>query len=264
MNAASSGPPAARPCDACGEPLRLLSELPGADEYQFDNALWLGFHGGYGMFIDPVGHADTTLAGVDREAVLCHDCAHRLCAENPWLDRLLQPTWSHAHPPGHRPAGHPGWDMPPVVPGPMDDACDACGSPACRSLLNLDGTASAACPDCWTTPQAGGECGQCGSYAARLYTTDGTRPATLGPLSLCVFCAAAGHADAPAGDPEWPPPPGIPPEQRAFHAAVRAHRIRQAVLADGGTGDEAAVAVYLATGITGPVTPAGAHATPGG
>ena len=38
-------------CYACEAVLKPDSACPDT-EYQFDNALWIGFHGGYGMFVD--------------------------------------------------------------------------------------------------------------------------------------------------------------------------------------------------------------------
>lgn len=67
-------------------------------DYQFDNALWLGFFGGYGMFVESpeyTGNNDSTLSAVSYEAVLCHDCAHKLCETLPWVKKLLKPDTSH-------------------------------------------------------------------------------------------------------------------------------------------------------------------------
>jgi predicted heme/steroid binding protein len=83
--------------------------------YQFDNALWIAFHGGYGMFTDArLWHEgkDTPVlnsTGADHEAVICHDCAHDLCEKMPWIGALIQPYSSHAHR-THAP-DHTGWDI---------------------------------------------------------------------------------------------------------------------------------------------------------
>lgn len=85
-------------------------------EYQFDNALWVGFFGGYGMFVDDIeteyGYSKPMLAGAAHEAVLCHDCAHKLCEANPWIEKLLQPARSHAHTQEYwdKHPYHEGWD----------------------------------------------------------------------------------------------------------------------------------------------------------
>jgi hypothetical protein len=87
------------------------------DGYQLNNALWIGFHGTYGMFIEEreAQYEDKptdVLKHADKEAVLCHDCATRLCYEEPWLFDLLDPEHGHSHTleylaqhPNHR-----GWD----------------------------------------------------------------------------------------------------------------------------------------------------------
>ena len=119
-------------CFACGK--ELEPDLAGIEtNYQFDNALWLAFHGGYGMFVDnieatmPYNTADRWLQhedgayildkndemivnenwkpafyeprvlGGDYEAVICHECAHELCAKVPWLYQLINPPHSHSH-----------------------------------------------------------------------------------------------------------------------------------------------------------------------
>lgn len=70
-------------------------------KYQFENALWVGFFGGYGMFVDDIdvswSGAPRTLPGAAEEAVICHDCAHELCETIPWIKELLRPDFSHSH-----------------------------------------------------------------------------------------------------------------------------------------------------------------------
>jgi hypothetical protein len=149
-------------CTACEKVLEPESEFPGDPpaEYQFNNVLWIGFHGGYGMFVDhmaatfpmnsavgnehmsqlwawgpdggmvlddaghslpnpnwePVFEEKRILAAggtqPDHEAVLCHECAHKLCDENPWLTKLLTPHNSHSHKTAYHDAhpDHYGWD----------------------------------------------------------------------------------------------------------------------------------------------------------
>lgn len=144
-------------CFACDTELSPDPSFPDA-EYQFDNALWIGFHGGYGMFVDhleaklpnnsderwlrnsderdafglfcdfkldddgklvddpewlPTFNAERMLPGQpDYEAVICHDCAHELCATIPWVERLLHAHNSHAHRTAWKEAHpeHYGWD----------------------------------------------------------------------------------------------------------------------------------------------------------
>lgn len=122
-------------CVACGTDLE--PEFAGIEtKYQFDNALWIAFHGADGMFVDnihatmpvnmdesqwlndeageplidgegrlmsnpdwqPVYEEERTLPGrPDYEAVICHECAHQLCETVPWIERLLEPLHSHSH-----------------------------------------------------------------------------------------------------------------------------------------------------------------------
>lgn len=128
--------------------------------YQFDNALWIAFHGGYAMFVDnlearlPINTDERWLRASDRrgdfgmyddyllhpttrgliddpdwepkfseerilpgqpdyEAVICHDCAHALCAAVPWIEKLIRPHGSHAHKTEYQEAhpDHRGWDI---------------------------------------------------------------------------------------------------------------------------------------------------------
>lgn len=140
-------------CVACGNnlPPGLAGEMGDLDnDYQFDNALWIGFHGGYGMFVDntdatmqsnpddmylrdedgeyliaeggglipnpeymPEFREPRLLPGQpDYEAVICHDCAHDLCKRVPWIEKLLNPHGSHAHSIRKDWTGHTGWDLP--------------------------------------------------------------------------------------------------------------------------------------------------------
>lgn len=141
-------------CFACGDP--LVADLGAPDDpvtYQFENALWLGFHGGYGMFVDnldatlPINTADRwlrddgeyavtldgrpidnpdwqpefreerMLRGADYEAVICHDCAHKLCVDVPWIEKLIRSYGSHAHRSEYIDAhpDHYGWDYDPKI-----------------------------------------------------------------------------------------------------------------------------------------------------
>jgi hypothetical protein len=98
-------------CKACEKELK--PEFARDDtKYQFDNALWLGFFGGYGMFVDDLESEATTLNGAAYDAVLCHDCAHDLCEANPWMKKLLRPTESHSHTAEFwaKHPNHEGWD----------------------------------------------------------------------------------------------------------------------------------------------------------
>ena len=89
-------------CHACNAE---LVEVYGPTNYQYDNALWLTFDGGYAMFIDVIYDSERP------KVVICHDCAHRLCDAVPWIKKLLNPALSHSHLPGDW-EGHEGWDLP--------------------------------------------------------------------------------------------------------------------------------------------------------
>lgn len=95
-------PPPRDHCVSCG--IELPLNTVGTRNY--DNALIIGFYGGYGMFIDP------PLGEI--EVYLCHDCAHQACEALPWMHKVLDPKSSHAHPAAWW-AEHPdheGWDKP--------------------------------------------------------------------------------------------------------------------------------------------------------
>jgi hypothetical protein len=88
-------------------------------DYQFDNALWIQLHGGYGMFVDEVGNdlGPYEFKGPRGEyvVVICHECAHELCEKVPFFARLINPERSHAHRVTEIPRliaeGHQGWDL---------------------------------------------------------------------------------------------------------------------------------------------------------
>lgn len=117
-------------CFACGTTLRLVFGWPIAKEdapvllngepleghesrdaelYQFDNALWVEFSGGYAMFVEsPMFLPD----GKPLRVVICHDCAHEACEKLPWMEKLIDPHGSHAHNAEYMAANptHQGWD----------------------------------------------------------------------------------------------------------------------------------------------------------
>lgn len=107
---AGAVPPPKVCCRACGG--ELVPAMNRDTDYQFDNALWVTFDGGYSMFIDPVDAEDRDRMRV----VLCHDCAHELCEQVRWIAELLDPERSHAHRSEQHDelvaAGHRGWDLP--------------------------------------------------------------------------------------------------------------------------------------------------------
>ncbi len=126
-------------CYACQAELKPEFDGLPADHEQWDNALVIELQGGYGMFIDPVEGAvrDRSAGRLDAQgtlrAVICHECAHRLCADVPWLERLIQPRLSHSHSVLSDWAGHGGWDLP--------HTCPSCGA-----ATVLDGGEGPSCP----------------------------------------------------------------------------------------------------------------------
>ena len=112
-------------CLACGNTLTVseAEENSAAAEYQYDNALWVGFFGGYSMFVDDIeteiGNKEPTLPGAAQEAVICHDCAHKLCEDVPWIRALLKPELSHSHGVAfwEKNPDHEGWDKPEALTG---------------------------------------------------------------------------------------------------------------------------------------------------
>lgn len=140
-------------CKAALDPDVAPNQDPDEVKYQFENALWIAFHGGYGMFVDnidatmycndedrwltaedgkyflqkngdlvrtienpdfvPHYKEERILPGrPDYEIVICHECAHKLCDENPWLARIINPHGSHSHKTQYVEThpDHYGWD----------------------------------------------------------------------------------------------------------------------------------------------------------
>ncbi len=81
-------------CEACKSKLDLVfPEIK--TNLQYDNALCIEFRGGYGMFVDRL---ENSMHGKpDHSAIICHSCAHKLCADNPWIANILDPEFSHTH-----------------------------------------------------------------------------------------------------------------------------------------------------------------------
>jgi hypothetical protein len=95
----------------------LIPDHDPTADYQFDNVLWLGFYGGYGMFVDELigfggDKPDQIINGADYEAVLCHDCAHEFVELNSWVKKLFDPQSSHSHKESYKEShpDHYGWD----------------------------------------------------------------------------------------------------------------------------------------------------------
>lgn len=98
-------------CYACGKALEPVA-ITDNTTYQLDNALWLTFSGGYGMFIESFGDGLVEPESSQDHVVICHECAHALCAAVPWIGKLLDPLNSHSHKQGVDWTGHSGWDLP--------------------------------------------------------------------------------------------------------------------------------------------------------
>lgn len=70
------------------------------------------------MFVDDIetefGVKAPIIQGSAHEAVLCHECAHKLCVDIPWIGKLLQPETSHSHLQEFwkENPDHVGWDNP--------------------------------------------------------------------------------------------------------------------------------------------------------
>lgn len=90
-----------------------LLPVHDSTDYQFDNALWIGFFGGYGMFVDNLDADHTPDLHADFQLVLCHDCAHTFMDENPFLKKLFHPFNSHSHTAAYmqKNPDHFGWDV---------------------------------------------------------------------------------------------------------------------------------------------------------
>jgi len=106
--------PPGRKCNSCQALLEPVFDQTLSETYQYDNVLWIGFFGGYGMFIDDGDseQSERNLGGAISQAVICHDCAHVLCDENPWLAEILDPLNSHSHSYKREWGEHIGWDLP--------------------------------------------------------------------------------------------------------------------------------------------------------
>lgn len=65
-------------CSACNKELeKLYSDSKPTN--QFIDALSIKFEGGYGMFYDDL----------DKDVLICNDCAKTLIKTNPWIEKIL-------------------------------------------------------------------------------------------------------------------------------------------------------------------------------
>lgn len=101
-------------CYNCKEELKKQFEFKKDEpHYQFDNALWIAFHSGYGMYVEDDGNANILKeTGASYEAVVCHDCADLMCEAFPFMKELLDPDQAHSHTAEYwaKNPDHVGWD----------------------------------------------------------------------------------------------------------------------------------------------------------
>lgn len=142
-------------CSSCQQELQPEFESVDAD-YQFRNALWIGFHGGYGMFIESPDYAESVVhssmkkTGASASAVLCHDCAHRLCDQNPWIAQLIKPEISHSHTQEFWDDNpdHEGWDSPSLDDEDEDSAMWEKREEYIKIIRKKYGSMKQDCPNC--------------------------------------------------------------------------------------------------------------------
>jgi hypothetical protein len=75
-------------CTRCGRELPYL-QPEDPSEYSYAKGLRLVATGGYGMFIDPMMDGNP-------EILLCHECAHAICAAMPWLAAAIDASFGHS------------------------------------------------------------------------------------------------------------------------------------------------------------------------
>ena len=128
-------------CYSCGADLEAAihdTEQEALECEQWDNALVVEVHGGFGMFFDSLGQEDVQnkaeigLLQNDgkKRVVLCHDCGHKACDVLPWLSHLIDPERAHSHRVDPGPP-HKGWDLP--------HDCPECGTRLEYNTSSLSG-----------------------------------------------------------------------------------------------------------------------------
>jgi hypothetical protein len=129
-------------CASCGKTLAsVFDDDANENDFQQSDALWIGFFGGYGMFIEEPDHdrkATDHINDASYEAVICHDCAHKLCNENQWIAGMLHPERSHAHAVQYWTdhPDHDGWDKPFIGRLPAHGLIAIDGSDLARSIIS--------------------------------------------------------------------------------------------------------------------------------
>lgn len=83
-------------CARCGTD-KFQAVIEGEEPsktFHLNNVLLVSFGGGYGMFTDPTSKWEIAEL---KDIVICHDCAHKLCENEPWIGKILEPEMSHTH-----------------------------------------------------------------------------------------------------------------------------------------------------------------------
>lgn len=131
-------------CYACGAELEADMFKDEPSTYQFDNALWIGFHGGYGMFVDniearlPNNTEDRWLRDKDGEYFLGEVCK---CNANPESPMEYHELSCPRRNPIDNPLWEPTYNQERMLPGQPDYECvicHECAHAACRALPWLD------------------------------------------------------------------------------------------------------------------------------
>ena len=85
-------------CASCNVELKpVFADLITERSIQYDNALGIQFHSGYSMFFDDLDFLDNPYFESEQTLVICHDCAHKLVAENPWMRFVVDDVDGHTH-----------------------------------------------------------------------------------------------------------------------------------------------------------------------
>ena len=83
----------------CAElPSKFQGELDSLCSMQ-DSSLTMGFlwREDYAYGEDEAPGKNKQIPHASFEALICHDCAHALFEQNPWMNDLLRPFHSHSH-----------------------------------------------------------------------------------------------------------------------------------------------------------------------
>lgn len=132
-------------CARCGKD--NLYRMSGG-QMEMDNVLMVQLQGWYGMFIDYLSREEE--AGY--RFALCHECAHEVCEQNPWLNKIIEPFRTHSHTTEYHEANpdHLGWDY------DTHFMCDWCKEVRDFGFLcNQEVFEERVCTDCWADSKYG-------------------------------------------------------------------------------------------------------------